>query len=228
MSQLILHPFFRFSTSQALHLSHFTYITAHSPTLLSLYLCHSSSSKLTVASPMSQLILQPFFRFSYVTGSSLISLHLHHRSFSNPSVALPMSQLIFQHFRCFTYVTAHSPTLLSLLPRHRLFTYLTSPISQLILQPFCRFTYVTVHPPTFPLLHLCHSSFFNHSFASPTSLSLHLPHLASRPYHFPTFRRKMLSAFSRVIDYLTHTENWALVARIYPVTVVHSRRSAQY
>ena len=52
---------------------HFTYVIAHSPTLPSLYLCHSSFSNPSVASPMSQLILQPFFRFSYVTGSSLTS-----------------------------------------------------------------------------------------------------------------------------------------------------------
>ena len=49
---------------------HFTYVTAHSPTLPSLYLRHSSFSNSSVASPTSQLILQPFFRFSYVTGSS--------------------------------------------------------------------------------------------------------------------------------------------------------------
>ena len=47
------------------------YITAHSPTLPSLYLRHSSFSNLPVISSTSQLILQPFFRFSYVTGSSL-------------------------------------------------------------------------------------------------------------------------------------------------------------
>ena len=47
---------------------HFTYITAHSPTLPLLYLRHSSFSNSSVAPPMSQLILQPFFRFSYVTG----------------------------------------------------------------------------------------------------------------------------------------------------------------
>ena len=50
---------------------HFTYVTTHSPTLLSLYLDHSSFSNLSVASPTPQLILQLFFRFSYVTGSSL-------------------------------------------------------------------------------------------------------------------------------------------------------------
>ena len=41
-----------------------------SPTLPSLYLRHSSSSNLSVASPTSQFILQPLFRFSYVTSSS--------------------------------------------------------------------------------------------------------------------------------------------------------------
>ena len=46
------------------------YITAHSPTLLSLYQCHSSFSDPSTASPTSQLILQPLFRFSYVTWSS--------------------------------------------------------------------------------------------------------------------------------------------------------------
>ena len=119
---------------------HFIYVTAHSPTFLSLYLRHSSFSNPYVASPTSQFILQLFFRFSYVTGSSLNatsrdahasyrahsptfpSLHLRHSSISNPSVALPTSQLILQSFRCFTYITAHSPTLLSLLLRHRLFT----------------------------------------------------------------------------------------------------------
>ena len=50
---------------------HFAYVTAHSPTLPSLHLRHSSFSNLFVASPTSQLILQSFFRFSYVTGSSL-------------------------------------------------------------------------------------------------------------------------------------------------------------
>ena len=39
----------------------------------------------------------------------------------------------------------------------------------LILQTFCHFTYVAAHSPTLPLLHLCHSSFSNPSFASLTS-----------------------------------------------------------
>ena len=55
-------------TFPSLHLCHNSYSN-----LLSLYLCHSSFSNPSVASPMSQLILQPFFRFSYVTSSSLNS-----------------------------------------------------------------------------------------------------------------------------------------------------------
>ena len=58
-----------------------------------------SFSKLSIASPTSQFVLQP--------------------------VALPTSQLILQPFRTFTYITVHSPTLLSLLLHHRLFTYVT-------------------------------------------------------------------------------------------------------
>ena len=52
---------------------HFTYVRIHSPTIPSLYLCHSSFSNPSIASPTTQFILQPFFRFSYVTGSSLTS-----------------------------------------------------------------------------------------------------------------------------------------------------------
>ena len=90
----------------------FTHVTAHSPTLPSLYIRRSSFSNPSVASPTSQLILKPFFRFSYVTVSSLTSpgeppmidmifhsptlpsLHLHHSSFSNPSIASPISQAL--------------------------------------------------------------------------------------------------------------------------------------
>ena len=75
LALLILQPF-----------RHFTYVTTHSTTLPSLYLrhssfsnpsvalpIHSSFSNPSVASPTSQFILQPFFRFSYVTISSLNS-----------------------------------------------------------------------------------------------------------------------------------------------------------
>ena len=47
--------------------------SAHSPIFPSLYLRHSSFSNPSAALPTSKLILQPFFRFSYVTGSSLTS-----------------------------------------------------------------------------------------------------------------------------------------------------------
>ena len=127
-----------------------TYVTAHSPTLTSLYLRHSSFpnpsvalltsssfSNPSVASPTSQLIIQTFSHFIYVTiilqpfrtlpTSQLILQPFHCFilcSFSNPSVTSPTShpilqpfrrftyvKLIFQPFRCFTYVTAHSPNL---------------------------------------------------------------------------------------------------------------------
>ena len=96
-------------------------MTAHSPTLPSLHLRHSSFSNPSVASPTSEFIIQPFFCFSYVTSSSLNELC----SFSNLSITSPMLQLILQPFHHFTYVTAHYPTLLSLLLRHRTFTCVT-------------------------------------------------------------------------------------------------------
>ena len=67
----------------------FTYITAHSPTLLLLHLHHSSFCNPSSASPTSQLILQPFCCFTYITAHSptLLLLHLHHSSFCNPSSA---------------------------------------------------------------------------------------------------------------------------------------------
>ena len=45
----------------------------HSPTLSSVHLRHSLFSNPSAASPTSQLIFQPFFRFSYLTGFSLTS-----------------------------------------------------------------------------------------------------------------------------------------------------------
>ena len=173
--KLIIQPF-----------RHFTYVTAHSPSLLSLYLRHSSFSKPPVALPTSQLILQPFHCFTYITAHSptLPSPYLHHSSFSNPSVASPTSQLILQPFRRFTYITAHSPTLPSPYLHHSSFSNpsVASPTLQLILQPFCRFTYITAQSPILLLFHLRHSLFSNPSFASPTSQAIHLIHLASRTW----------------------------------------------
>ena len=54
-------------------LRHFTYVTTHSPILPLLYLRHSSFFNPSVASHTSQFILQPIFRFSYVTSPSLNS-----------------------------------------------------------------------------------------------------------------------------------------------------------
>ena len=142
-SQLILHPFHRFtyvtthSTALPLfHLSnrHFTYITAHSPTLPPLLLRHSSFYKPSAASPTSQVILQPFRRITYVTAHS---------------TALPLLHLRHRHF---TYVTVHSPTLLPLHLHHSSFCNPSadSPMSQVILQPFCCFSYVTGFSLTSP------------------------------------------------------------------------------
>ena len=73
-SQLILQPF-----------RCFTYVTAHSPTLPSLYLRHSSFSNPSAASRTSQFILQPFFRFSFVTSSSLGEPPVIRRKFDHTS-----------------------------------------------------------------------------------------------------------------------------------------------
>ena len=53
-------------------------------------------SRASVASPTSQLILQPFRRFTYITAHSptLPLLHIRHSSFSNPSFASPTSQAL--------------------------------------------------------------------------------------------------------------------------------------
>ena len=57
------------------------------------YQQQSSFSNLSITSPTSQLILQPFRRFTYVTAYSptLLLLYLRHRSFPNPS---PTSQAL--------------------------------------------------------------------------------------------------------------------------------------
>ena len=55
-----------------------------------------SFSNLSVTSPTSQLILQPFRRFTYVTVHylTLPLLHLRHSSFSSPSFASPTSHAL--------------------------------------------------------------------------------------------------------------------------------------
>ena len=100
---------------------------------LILHLRHNSFSNTSVASPTSQLILQPFCRFTYVTAHS-------------PTLSLlTYVQFILQPFRCFTYITTHSPTL-SLLHLHHNSVSNPSvalPTSQFILQSFRRFSYAT-------------------------------------------------------------------------------------
>ena len=85
---------------------------------------------------MSQLILQPFRCFTYVTVRSptLPSLYLRDGA-----------KLILEPFRHFTYVTTHSPALPSLYVGHSSFSNhsVASSTSQFILQPFFRFSYVT-------------------------------------------------------------------------------------
>ena len=133
-SQLILQPFRRFTyvIAHSPTLRCFTYVNPHSPTLPLLHLRHSSFSNPSVASPTSQFILQPFFRFSYVNNSSLDS---------------PGD--ILQPFRHLTYVTTHSPTLPSLYLRHCSFSNpsVALPTSQFILQPLFRFSYVNSSSP---------------------------------------------------------------------------------
>ena len=73
------------------------YVTTHSPTLSLRYLRHSSFCHPSVASPTSQCILQPFFRFSYVTSSSLNSpgelpMYLYAFSFSNSGTSLDRTE----------------------------------------------------------------------------------------------------------------------------------------
>ena len=85
-------------------------LVAHSPNFPSLHLRHNSFSNPSVALPISQLILQPFRHFTYVTTNSptLPSLYLRHNSFSNPSVALPTSQFILQPFFRFSFIRSSS------------------------------------------------------------------------------------------------------------------------
>ena len=102
--------------------------SARSPSFPSLHLRHSSFSNPSVASSMPQLILQPLFRFSYVTGA-----------FSNPSVSSSMPQLILQPLFRFSYVTGSfsNPSV-------------ASSTSQVILRPFFRFSYIAGSSPTSP------------------------------------------------------------------------------
>ena len=120
-SQFILQPF-----------RCFTYVPAHSPTLLllllrhklcsysnlfpSLHLRYSSFSNPSVASPTS--VHSPHY-------PTLPLRHLRQSSISNHSVPSPTSQLVLQPFCRFTYVTCTSSTSHALHLRHMHFTYVT-------------------------------------------------------------------------------------------------------
>ena len=73
-------------------------------------LCYDYMSSAHSPTFPSQLILQPFRRFTYFTAHSatLPLLHLRHSSFCNPSVASPTSQFILQPFFRFSYFTSSS------------------------------------------------------------------------------------------------------------------------
>ena len=90
----------------------YSHSRAHSPSFQSLHLRHSSFSNPSLALPTSQLILQHFRHFTYVTGHSptLPSLYLRQNSISNPYVASPTSQLILLPFFRLCYVTGFSLT----------------------------------------------------------------------------------------------------------------------
>ena len=97
-------PNFRFSQSQDKSRAHspsfhrFTNVTAHSPTLPSLYLRHSSFSNPSVASPTSQLILQPFFFFSYATGFHLRDLASRpHTQWNRILISIAKNSLVDLH-----------------------------------------------------------------------------------------------------------------------------------
>ena len=92
------NPSFACPTSQTLHFIHLASRLCDFSIIFFLGRCneHSSFSNLFVISPTSQLILQPFRRFTYVTAHSPILplLHLRHSSLSNPSFASPTSQAL--------------------------------------------------------------------------------------------------------------------------------------
>ena len=124
---------------QTLH--RFTYVRAHSSTLPSLHLRHSSFYNF----PLLHLSISPFSNPFFACPTSqallilkLLSLHLCHSSFSNP-------------FRRFTYVTAHSPTLPSLYLRHS--SFYNFPLLHLRQSSFSNPSFAS---PTSWALHLIH------------------------------------------------------------------------
>ena len=134
----------------------------------------SSFSNLSVPSPTSLFILQPFRRFTYVRAHSptLALLRLSHSSFSTPSFASPTSQALHLHHWRAAYITSMAQDL-------RKFNFcihiLNFSKTELILLTFHHFTYVTTHSPSLRSLYLRHSSFSNPSIVLPTSQLIFQP-----------------------------------------------------
>ena len=138
------------------------------------------STNLSVTLPTSQLILQPFRLFPYVTAhsSTLPLFHLRHSSFSNPSFASPTSQALY------LIHLASRPCLTCEKISRKNLVHETCPDWGSNPGPLRD----RAHSPTFTSLHLRHNSFSNPSYA------LHTSPLILQPFrcftyvtvHYPT------------------------------------------
>ena len=106
----------------------------------------ASFSNSYIASPTSQLILQPFRRFTYVTAhsTSLPLLHLRHRHFTYVTAHSPTLPPLYLRHSSIYSPSGVSPTSQALHLRHNSFSNPCAalPTSQLVLQPFRCFSYV--------------------------------------------------------------------------------------
>ena len=105
-------------------------VTAHSPTLPSLYLRHNSFSNPSVASSTSQLILQPFFRFFYVTGFHLRHLAQGGACVSQANALQEMTLSRSTPYTCTSIARIHTLNLLSSLKITERHTNLQSYLSR--------------------------------------------------------------------------------------------------
>ena len=107
-----------------------------------------------IASPTSQLILQLFCCFTYVTAHStaLPLLHLRHRHLTYFTALAPTLLLLYLHHSSFYNPSVASPTLQAPRLCHSSFSNPSAASStpQLILQPFCCFAYITGTSRTSP------------------------------------------------------------------------------
>ena len=123
-------------------------------TFPSLQLRHNSFSNSSVALPMSQVIIQPFRRFTHVTAHStaLPLLHIRHRHFAYVTAHYPTFSPLYPRHTSFYSPSIASPKSKAVHLRHSSFSNpsVASPTPQLILQPFFRFSYVTSSKFTSP------------------------------------------------------------------------------